>query len=66
MYTSTKCIQAPKIAWAFVGQVDYSMYFVLGCSSRTCSEAVRGDMGLETWKSRRDKATQLRTETEAG
>ena len=28
----------------------------LGCSSKTCNEAVRGDMGLETLKSRRDKA----------
>ena len=28
----------------------------LGYSSRTCNEAVRGDMGLETLKSRRDKA----------
>jgi hypothetical protein len=29
---------------------------ILGCSSRTCNEAVRGDMGLETLQSRRDKA----------
>ena len=29
---------------------------ILGCSSKTCNEAVRGDMGLETLKSRRDKA----------
>ena len=29
---------------------------ILGCSSRTCNEAVRGDMGLETLKSCRDKA----------
>ena len=28
---------------------------ILGCSSKTCNEAVRGDMGLETLKSRRDK-----------
>ena len=28
----------------------------LGCSSRTCNEAVRGDMGLESLKGRRDKA----------
>ena len=28
---------------------------ILGCSSRTCNEAVRGDMGLETFKSHRDK-----------
>ena len=27
-----------------------------GCSSKTCSEVVRGDMGLETLKSCRDKA----------
>ena len=32
---------------------------ILGCSSRTCNEAVRGDIGLETLKSRRDK-TQLK------
>ena len=29
---------------------------ILGCSSKTCNEAVRGDMGLETLRSRRDKA----------
>ena len=29
---------------------------ILGCSSKTCNEAVRGDMGLETLKSRRDRA----------
>ena len=29
---------------------------ILGCSSKICSEAVRGDMGLETPKSRRDRA----------
>ena len=29
---------------------------ILGCSSKTCNEAGRGDMGLETLKSRRDKA----------
>ena len=28
---------------------------ILGYSSRTCNETVRGDMGLETLKSRRDK-----------
>lgn len=29
---------------------------ILGCSSKTCSEAVRGDMGLETLQGRRDLA----------
>ena len=29
---------------------------ILGCSSKTCNEAVRGDMGLETLKSHTDKA----------
>ena len=28
----------------------------LGCSSRTCNEAVRGDMGLDSLQGRRDKA----------
>ena len=28
---------------------------ILGCSSRTCNEAVRGDMGLESLQGRRDK-----------
>ena len=28
---------------------------ILGCSSRTCNEVVRGDMGLEILKSCRDK-----------
>ena len=28
---------------------------ILGCSSRTCNEAVRGDMGLESLKGRRDR-----------
>ena len=29
---------------------------ILGCSSRTCNQAVRGDMGLETLRGYRDKA----------
>ena len=29
---------------------------ILGCSFKTCNEAVRGDMGIETLKSRRDRA----------
>ena len=29
---------------------------ILGCSSKTCNEAVKGDMGLESLKCRRDKA----------
>ena len=29
---------------------------ILGCSSRTCNEAVRGDMGLESLQGCRDKA----------
>ena len=29
---------------------------ILGCSSSACNGAVRGDMGLETLKSSRDKA----------
>ena len=28
---------------------------ILGCSSKTCNEAVRGDMGLDTLQERRDK-----------
>ena len=28
---------------------------ILGCSSKTCNEAVRGDMGLNTLQSRRDR-----------
>ena len=31
-------------------------FFTLGCSSKTCNEAVRGDMGLDTLQSRRDRA----------
>ena len=29
---------------------------ILGCSSRTCNEAVRGDMGLDSLQGRRDRA----------
>ena len=29
---------------------------ILGCSSRTCNEAVRGDMGLDSLQGRREKA----------
>ena len=29
---------------------------ILGCSSKTCNQAVRGDMGLDTLQSRRDRA----------
>ena len=33
---------------------------ILGCSSKTCNEAVRGDMGLETLKScKRDLIIKL-------
>ena len=28
---------------------------ILGCSSKACTEAVRGDMGLESLKGRRDR-----------
>ncbi len=28
---------------------------MLGCSSKTCNEAVKGDMGLESLKGRRDR-----------
>ena len=28
---------------------------ILGCSSKTCNEAIRGDMGLDTLRGRRDK-----------
>ena len=30
--------------------------WILGCSSKTCNEAVRGDMGLDTLQSRRNRA----------
>ena len=29
---------------------------IIGCSSNTCNEAVRGDMGLKTLQGRRDKS----------
>ena len=29
---------------------------ILGCSSKTCNEAVRGDLGIDTLQSRMDKA----------
>ena len=29
---------------------------IVGCSSKTCNGAVRGDMGLDTLQSRRDRA----------
>ena len=29
---------------------------ILGCLSRTCNEAVRGDMGLDSLQGHRDKA----------
>ena len=32
---------------------------ILGCSFKTCNEAIRGDMGLETLKSRRDRAKMV-------
>ena len=28
---------------------------IIGCSSKTCNEGVRGDMGLDTLQSRRDR-----------
>ena len=35
---------------------NFLLSFSLGCSSKTCNEAVRGDMGLDTLQSRRDRA----------
>ena len=29
---------------------------ILGCSSKTCNEAVRWDLGIDTLQGRRDKA----------
>ena len=29
---------------------------ILGCSSKTCNEAVRGDLGIDILQGRRDKA----------
>ena len=29
---------------------------ILGCSSKTCNEAVRGDMGLQSLRGKRDRA----------
>ena len=31
--------------------------WILGCSSKTCNEAVRGDLGIDTLQGRRDKAS---------
>ena len=49
-----KCIksQASALESILLGGVKK----IIGCSSKTCNEAGRGDMGLETLKSRRDKA----------
>ena len=33
---------------------------ILGCSSRTCNEAVRGDMGLDSLQGRRDEAKLIK------
>ena len=32
---------------------------ILRCSSRTCNESVRGDMGLDSLQGRRDKANGI-------
>ena len=29
--------------------------YILGCSSKTCNKVLRGDMGLETLQSHKDK-----------
>ena len=34
----------------------YGAKQIFECSSKTCNEAVRGDMGLDTLQSRRDRA----------
>ena len=34
----------------------YGAKWILGCSSKICNEAVRGDMGLDTLQSHRDRA----------
>ena len=38
------------------GGGKYGKVIRVGCSSKTCNEAVRGDMGLETLKNQRDRA----------
>ena len=44
--------QAAALESVVLGGVDR----ILDCSSRTCNEAIRGDMGLESLQSCRDKA----------
>ena len=34
---------------------------ILGCSSKTCNESFRGDMGLDTLQSHSDRATYIST-----
>ena len=40
-------------------QVDALESIILGGAKQTCNEAVRGDMGLETLKSRRDRVKMV-------
>ena len=49
---SGNVIRGRPMHWSILGGVKK----ILGCSSRTCNEAVRGDMGIDTLRSRRDKA----------
>ena len=35
--------------------LEHAAKKILGCSFKTCNEAVRGDMGLESLKGRRDR-----------
>ena len=44
--------QAAALGSVMIGGAKH----ILGCSSRTCNEAVRGDMGLDSLQGCRDKA----------
>ena len=37
-------------------RIKCNQKWILGCSSKTCNEAVRGDLGIETLQGRRNKA----------
>ena len=51
MYIYSMCGKAATLESVMLGGAKC----ILGCSSKTCNEAVRGDMGLDTLQGRRDK-----------
>ena len=55
---AVKCGHVTKDRWLLWNLFSWEQRkrYILGCSSKTCNDAVREDMGLESLKGRRDRS----------